>query len=1308
MDAISPKSHVNPDSGMQPSDNEVRLWSFMEASLAVTLTLDENFGITYANPRTTELFGYEPEELIGRPFFETFAISDDENGKKTSSTPMDSFGGQRSSILEEFRNPKTQHVQSICVGLRKNGTKTWLSWKFMPRRDDQDKITEIYCVGNDLTDKKEAVLRSQLNDQGVDAGYWNVNVKTGEIVAGSRWFTIRGLNSSPEKINIKLWFEDIHTQDYPTVRRYWKKHLRDQDPAFFAEFRFLNHQKGWIWIRSTGRVSEWDEQGQPLWISGFDLDITQERLNAESLKNKHSLLKEVIQVGRMGYYVFDYNINNTAAVSDTLYEILGIDRQSVTYESFFEYFEMLIHAEDRHRVFETMFSSGTMERKTECRILTNMGTMIYAQIHSRPIVDSAGQVAAQITIIQDITESKKVEYTLREQQWSLFYALKVSHAGFWQFHLETGALEVSNDTRDFFSDLDVGAPTSFEKMIKNWIYPGDLQWVWEILSRAVTAGGTFEFECRIIDRMKNVRYVRQSGVVRCDEDQSATKIFGVVLDISDLIQREKEIQESEARYRILFDHSFDAVAVFENKKIVQCNERAVELFHASGKTDLVGQNASVLFPKTQPDGHFSMEVFYDLLYQCTRFNVSPFTMNAQRLDGQEFIASVSLSPVSEDESLVFAMIRDITEQKIVTKTMEYYRAYLAILAELRDQYYGRSEQETIAAFLGGVTKHFGISKTWYGIYKHNSILPMLHAGESQKFIDVASVALFDKPKDREFPLSKAIRERKAIIVNRTDDTTQTEPLVSFLRKTNFRSVLAVPLEVNDTLEGGFVFYSHESGLFEDFVSNYLQTGIRELSRILYEKRRWEKHQRMLEQAKETAETAANTKTQFLANMSHEIRTPMTAILGYSEMLSEKPDSPEELTKIARTIKNNASFLLHILNDILDFSKIEANKILLEHQEISLQQILADIYAPYFVVAEKKHVTLEITNATEFPQSILSDPVRIKQVLLNLVANALKFTYHGGVKVVVSWEGNHAPHDTNEKVGVFSRDIAYESCLLLGDFPGKQCDGFLRFEIFDTGIGITPEQLNMIFSPFNQADTSTTRQFGGTGLGLAISQRLTVLLGGQMAVASTPGLGSVFAIVLPMNIPQGTKFLETLNLGDPLQDDGVMTPQETMLNWETKNRNGILPPATREPLTPQSEKQKSNTKLLTGIRVLLAEDGIDNQRLFSLILSKAGAEVTLVDNGAAVVEMFQNDATGEKCFDIVLMDIQMPIMDGYTATRKLRNQGCTIPIVALTAHAMIEERSKCLDAGCNDYATKPIMKDALIRVVFQNTRKDDTE
>ena len=398
--------------------------------------------------------------------------------------------------------------------------------------------------------------------------------------------------------------------------------------------------------------------------------------------------------------------------------------------------------------------------------------------------------------------------------------------------------------------------------------------------------------------------------------------------------------------------------------------------------------------------------------------------------------------------------------------------------------------------------------------------------------------------------------------------------------------------------------------------------------------------RELEDSRDAALAANRLKSEFLANMSHEIRTPMTAILGFTEEALDEARRAclsEEITRALLTIRRNGEHLLEIINDILDLSKIEADRIAIERIRCSPSEILVDVAWLMRQRALEKRLKLEVELEAPVPETIQTDPTRLRQILLNLASNAIKFTQEGGVTLRAR----------------------------MAD-PSARGGGVMILEVVDTGIGLTDEQKRGIFEAFSQADSATTRKFGGTGLGLTISRRLARLLGGDIAVESEQGRGSAFRVSVATGSLEGVRMIETSR-------------------------------AAR--IAHERERPESDERIweLSG-RVLVAEDGADNQRLLSLILTKSGLDVEVADNGRIAYEKAVSAAVAGEPFDVILMDMQMPELDGYRATTLLREAGYEGPIIALTAHAMSGDREKCIEVGCDDYASKPIHKARLLGMV----------
>jgi PAS domain S-box-containing protein len=385
----------------------------------------------------------------------------------------------------------------------------------------------------------------------------------------------------------------------------------------------------------------------------------------------------------------------------------------------------------------------------------------------------------------------------------------------------------------------------------------------------------------------------------------------------------------------------------------------------------------------------------------------------------------------------------------------------------------------------------------------------------------------------------------------------------------------------------------------------------------------------LQLSKEEAEAANRAKSEFLANMSHEIRTPMTAILGFTEVLKRGYGKSSDTEKYLNTISSSGNHLLNLINDILDLSKVEAGKIEVELVDTEPRTTIHEILTIMRVKAEEKHIYLNLVVENSMPSVVRIDLAKLRQILINLVGNAIKFTDTGGVEIRMLFD--------DEKAG-----------------------SSIKFDIVDTGVGMTESQSEKIFESFVQADSSITRKFGGTGLGLSISKKFALAMDGDIRIISEPGNGSTFSLILPVDVPVGAAMLSP--------DEMASSP---ILEQGSPDGHWVFPNA----------------------HVLVVDDGEENRDLLDLLLTEAGLQVTTAIDGQ---EGLNKSLTAS--FQVILMDVQMPVMDGLTAVARMRSSGITIPVVALTADAMEGVVEECLSAGYSDYMAKPIDIDVLFELL----------
>ncbi|MBU3697566.1 ATP-binding protein [Dechloromonas sp.] len=506
-----------------------------------------------------------------------------------------------------------------------------------------------------------------------------------------------------------------------------------------------------------------------------------------------------------------------------------------------------------------------------------------------------------------------------------------------------------------------------------------------------------------------------------------------------------------------------------------------------------------------------------------------------------------------------------------------------------------------ALWLALASLALGLTLIWFPLRKALGTLDRVHALDAGKDAADREPDIEDVP--LEFRPAFAIIQRNASSLRR--ELESREKALAALRE-----LLASMLHVSDLKA---VDQPDDLAALSDLIARLVAE--REASRL------------ELEHARDAAEAANRAKSQFLANMSHEIRTPMNGILGMTELVLDSELTAEQ-REFVGIVKNSAEALLGIINDILDFSKIEAGMLSIEQIPCKLEQLLADTTQPLALLATGKQLEFSMKLPPDLPEQILCDPVRLRQVLTNLIGNAIKFTAHGTIDLMVT-------------------TVASNSTAPM-----------LRFAVRDTGIGIPPDRIDHIFEAFTQADNSTTRKFGGTGLGLSITRRLVELQGGQIGVNSQPGIGSEFFFTLPLRSTE--------------------------------------PAVQRSPadsLSPTEDNADNQ-------RILLAEDNPVNQKLALVLLQRRGYQVEVANNGAEAVAAWRRGG-----YALILMDMQMPEMSGIEATEIIRASEADsniprIPIIAMTANAMDEDRERCLAAGMDDYLSKPINADKLFRCLAQ--------
>jgi len=781
----------------------------------------------------------------------------------------------------------------------------------------------------------------------------------------------------------------------------------------------------------------------------------------------------------------------------------------------------------------------------------------------------------------------------------------------------------------------------------------------DLIGKSITAlGFSSELRMMIVDSLDDVRvssepntlnfsydtpdgrrYYQATHVPEFDAEDELVSFLSVTVDVTD----RKRVESALAERERTLQHTLDEVdTLYKNLPLGLCvldvKQRITRINAFMLKMAGVNSGSAMKAPLAEvfPDIAEQLSQCIDRLFDSGE-PVIDCEMHDQLVSGSRQRAwSVSLLPLKDAQGTVqnvSCAMRDITNSKLTTQRLA---ARAAISTVLTHADYGDATLNNVLQLL---VSHLSVDAATLWVLTEDDE-PTLSCNAYQLSADyneLGAVPLLQTYLDQTlFPVGKGL-------VGRVFHTGKSASLMAgnvrndlgvLHRETgaNLQTALALPV-VDEHVICVIALYSRS----EINVGEAYLTTLESIGRDIGYAHRRHRDASELEAARAEAERANQTKSEFLANVSHELRSPLTAILGYADILESRLPDEEDLHSV-QTIRSNGKHLLTILNDILDLAKIEANKLTVEADTVRMQDLLGELRLFMSQPLEDKTLQLGLKVEGKVPETINCDILRLRQILYNLINNAIKFTEEGSVTLRVSVQ----------------------------QFPETE----LRFDVIDTGIGMSSEQQSDLFMPFNQADGSHARRFGGTGLGLTISRRLAGLMKGSIEVESETDRGSTFSLRLPFQNAPDVKFVDIV--------------------YEQK--------VVRE--------LPSTTTIVHG-RVLVVDDLADIRLMIKSFLSKAGAVVDLAENGKQALEQLRLAREHNELPDAVVMDMQMPVMDGYEATSCLRAEGIAVPILALTANAMKGERERCVEVGCTDYLSKPVEGREVVQKVQNLIRGDST-
>ena len=990
-----------------------------------------------------------------------------------------------------------------------------------------------------------------------------------------------------------------------------------------AVYRFLALNNKVIYLRSVLSAVK-DSRGMVTRLYGTTMDVTS-LMEAEEKRQKAHL---ALQDSEIRFQMLYDNIPdpaflikcetkkivNSNLAAQTLYGYTAEEFQELTVS------DLSCEQESTIQAFGNMYYSRIPKRvqkkKNGEEILVEIQQSIFEQNGEKYVVAN----------LRDITERENVQEVLNKNLKRLVEAQEMSKSGHWELDLETGRLWCSEETyRIFEIEPEEGGWVYQETLLDNFVDPDRAREAIELMIRGKRLSDkTYKIST---SKSKTVKTIRMLAHFEKDLSKNESRLVGVVQDISEQVEKEQELRQSKA----ILTKALNAGKM----GYWQYDQATCRFSFSDSILDLCGM---------EHDEFDTLETFVSRVYPEDR-GLFVKWLRDEKTPTQSFVCRFNLNDGRVMEGMILSamvhddfgnligrmgIIQDVTERRNMERHLQEDARREAFLSRcLHSMLKTKRVEETIDQIVAESGDYFDAHKVvvFEGDAEHDE------SELSYCWQRDGVPVLNRRHKVSNQPIKKWLEKLKhgPIAIFNPEEVSSDE-MKKRMEAEGVQAVLGAPIWIHHKMWGRIaVVYNDDSRTLTDRDAQLLGSlaGIISLG-----VERSQKEATLLDE-RNRAEAANRAKSDFLANMSHEIRTPMTAILGFADLLSDAEDEEQRAESI-QTIRKNGRFLLQVINDILDFSKIEANRIELEKQEISFPKFLAEIESLVSVTAFEKGLGFKVECDTLIPKTIVTDPLRLKQVMINLLGNAIKFTEKGYVSIGAR-------------------------VIKTGDGPR------LEIRVSDTGVGISEKNMKHLFEPFTQADSSVTRRFGGTGLGLTISARLVEMLGGSISVSSSENVGTIFYFTI-----------DPVRMGKLIDYSRVTTADSSdmVIDW--------------------------NTRRLEGTNILLVEDGLDNQRLISLVLRKAGGRVSLAQNGQEACEMVsQTDRDGNP-YDIILMDMQMPVMDGYTATRKIREKG-NMPILALTAHAMAHDRKRCIDAGCNGYIPKPIQVSELLEQISEHLK-----